>query len=655
MFQITLFGGFQLSYRRQAVDFAHRPRLQSLLAYLALNRHAPQSRIEIIHALWPDAAEDRGRNRLRNLLYHLRKVLPAWETLLDVGPTTFGWRSDAPAELDIARFDTQLALAAAEDDPQRQASHLTAAVDCYAGDLFPSCVDEWIAAPRALFRNRLLDVFGRLIDLTEARQDWDAARQHAEHLLAHDPLHEATYRRIMQLQARKGDTDGIERTFARCRDLLAHELDVAPDAATQSIYAQLTASTASSWTARRQAQMADKPKNLVGRAAEWASLQHTWQQVQDGDSRLIVVQGEAGIGKTRLCQDFRHWVAQDHTLVATANCYAVEGTLAFAPVAEWLRAEPFRQSLTSLEDEWLAPIARLRPELKAHLRHASVSTPVEERLHRQQFFHALALALLGHSRPVLLCLDDLQWCDQETLDWLHYLIRHETRTPLLVLATLRTDDAAERARCRPLLRELARHDRLHEIQLKPLSRQDTATLAQHLLGDTLSADSAARLHQETDGNPFYITETVQARPHTLLESNSPTPSTSRSAEEGPLHLPPRIRALIEERLARLSPLAREVMQYAAVIGRRFDYAVLAAATTHSEEALVRGMEELWAQRIVREAAQNHFDFVHDKLRMAAYAQINPVRRRFLHRRIADALDAQADEHTDEVCLQIAQH
>ncbi|MEZ4833792.1 MAG: hypothetical protein R2873_17715 [Caldilineaceae bacterium] len=96
------------------------------------------------------------------------------------------------------------------------------------------------------------------------------------------------------------------------------------------------------------------------------------------------------------------------------------------------------------------------------------------------------------------------------------------------------------------------------------------------------------------------------------------------------------------------------MQCAAVIGRRFDYAV-AAATTHSEEALVRGMEELWAQRIVREATQNHFDFVHDKLRMAAYAQINPVRRRFLHRRIADALDAQADEHTDEVCLQIAQH
>ena len=265
------------------------------------------------------------------------------------------------------------------------------------------------------------------------------------------------------------------------------------------------------------------------------------------------------------------------------------------------------------------------------------------------------MALLEHGQPVLLCLDDLQWADRETLDWLHYLIRFETPTSLLVLTTLRTDDAAERERCQPLLRQLQRQDRLSEIDLTPLSINDTTALAQQILGDELYATYAAQLYHETDGNPFYIVETVRARPHSFLEPTDAARLPSYLESEVADQLPPRVRALIEERFARLSPLANEIMQLAAAIGRRFDFTLLIAVTRQDEDALVRGMEELWTQRIIREATPNSFDFVHDKLRVAAYTQIGPLRRPLYHRRIAEALANEQGAGRGSTDGQIASH
>ena len=654
MFRLELLGGFQLSYQHRFVDISRRPRLQALLAYLALNRHQPQTRATIITALWPDTSESSGRNRLRNLLYQLRQVLPEHDALITIDPTSLKWLTDTDCDLDIAHFEAELALASQQTESLSRELHLARAVELYNGDLVPGCVDEWIEEPRLRLRNQLTDALAELISLAEVRHAWDAAEEYTERLLRHDPLHEATYCRAMQSCARRGELAGVMRIYARCCDVLAQELDVEPSAATQSLYRQLTTLSAPVGSPSADTRRVDKPATLVGRDNEWHALQRLWQQVQNGESRLAVIQGEAGIGKTRLCQDLLDWVKEEHAYVASASCYAVEGTLAFAPAAEWLRTEPFWQSLGSLENEWLVAVARLLPELRGRFKQLSALSQTEDSLQRQHFFTALAVALLEHGQPVLLLVDDLQWADQETLDWLHYLIRYETPTPLLVLATLRTDDAEERARCQPLLRELARHKRLSEIQLRPLSIGDTTVLAQQILGSEPFATYAAQLYHETDGNPFYIVETVRSRPRSFIESDSfLQPDDIGSEIEH--YLPPRVRALIEERLARLSPPANEILQLAAVIGRRFDYALLAAATNRNEEVLLQAMEELWAQHIIREASLSQFDFVHDKLRIAAYGQISPVRRQLYHRKIAEALVGEQQKGLGMWDSQIAEH
>lgn len=656
---LALFGGFRLTFQHHVTNLDHRPRIQSLLAFLALNHQRPQTRVEVISALWPDVAESQGRNRLRNLLYQFRQIYPTREALICIKPTTLQWCADESISVDVVRFEAALAQAAECDGPAETESHLTKAIEQYGGDLFPNCTDAWIDEPRRYFFDRLTQALVELIGLAEARSAWAAAKEYAEQLLAHDPCREATYCRLMQLYANLGDRASIVQAFERCHAMLRQELNVEPSEATHTLYTQLTVVHPSPRSLQIDKQRNATPAALIGRANEWMELHQNWHQVQGGESKLVVIQGEAGIGKTRLCQDFFMWAEQETTYATSANCYAVEGSLAFAPVAEWLRSEPFWQSLSSLEDEWLAALARLLPELLGRFHHLTEGLSSVGGLQRQHFFTALAVALLEHGQPVLLCLDDLQWADQETLDWLHYLIRYETPTPLLVLATLRTDDAAERERCQPLIRELARRNQVSEIGLKPLSIRDTTALARQILGTELYTTYAAQLYHETDGNPFYIVETVRAHPHTFVEAPAETRAVAYTApyceQENPPQLPPKIRSMIEQRLAKLSPLASEVMQFAAVIGRRFDYTLLVAVTGRNEEELVNGMEELWAQHVVREAIHNHFEFIHDKVRAVADAQISPLRHRFLHKRIATTLAARQDEQTDAACLQIAQH
>ncbi|MCB0185126.1 MAG: AAA family ATPase, partial [Caldilineaceae bacterium] len=615
---------------------------------LVLHPHAVPRR-QISAALWPDVKESTGRNRLRNLLHQLRQLLPHVDAFLDTQPTTIGWREDAPCAIDVAHFIGALALAERHADPQQREQALTQAVDLYQGNLFPDCYDDWIAPLRTKFYNELLGAYEQLMALAEGRQDWSAAQRHAERSLAYDPLRESTYCRLMTFYAQQGDSAAVMETYRRCRAILARELDAAPSESTQALYSELTLGTrpvAADAIERMprvvHSSMPTTRRPLIGRVVELHTLQWHWEQVQQGTSRLVVIQGEAGIGKSRLAAAFAHWAQQEGITVASAACYAVEGTLAYAPIAEWIRAEPIWQTLDGLEDIWLTEVARLVPEVQSRYAHLPPPAPMHESWQQQRFFTALAITMLEHGQPLVLLLDDLQWADDETFQWLHFLLRYESPTPLLVVVTLRTDDATERTRTQRLLHALTHQNLVEEITLAPLSIVDTAALAEHLMGRELFPPQVAQIFHETEGNPLFIVETVRAATEDPAYLTVPPVVDSGNAAPS-RHLPPKVRSLIESRLARLSTTAAEMVQLAAVIGRRFAYPLLITVSGESEEIVLAGLEELWQQQLIREAGADRFggwqeyDFTHDKVREVVYATLSPIRRRYLHRKVGEAL------------------
>ncbi|MGH2344244.1 MAG: ATP-binding protein, partial [Chloroflexota bacterium] len=252
-------------------------------------------------------------------------------------------------------------------------------------------------------------------------------------------------------------------------------------------------------------------------------------------------------------------------------------------------------------------------------------------------------------------IDDLQWCDQETLEWLHFLLRFDPAARLLVVGTIRVEELAAHHPLRTFLLHLGNTVGVLEIDLQPLDAAETAKLAAQVLGRDLDIGTALRLYRETEGNPLFVVETMRGGLRQAPEHTLETTAGEKPAAEDRPPLPPRVYTVIAGRLARLSAPARELVGLAAAIGRAFTLDILLRAGRGDEESAVQVLDELWNKRIVREQGANTYDFTHDKLREVAYAEISAPQRRLFHRRIARAFeDANADD-LDPVSGQIAFH
>lgn len=650
---IALLGKLQLTYGAccctTPLYTVNTPRLQSLLAYLLLHRTAPLAREQLAFLFWPDTSEAQAFTNLRNLLHKLRQALPTPEHFLLIDSHFVQWQPEAPCTLDVAAFEQAVAQATTP-------SALAKAVELYQGELLPSCYDDWILPERERVRQLALDTLERLITLLEARRDYYKAISYSQRLLQLEPLNEALYRRLMSLHAANEDRAGALHVYQQCAVMLKEEFGAEPAPATQELAQRLQ--HAGALPPPSPPGIPEAPQ-LVGRAKEWQILLAAWQRACLGNAHCLLLAGETGSGKTRLAEEFMIWVKRQGYNALMAHCYAAEGVLAYAPIMAWLRSDPIAQSLHTLEPVWLMEVARLLPELLIPYPTLASSDGMNASWQRQRFFEALARVLLRQQGPLLLLLDDLQWCDRDTLEWLCYFlhfaqdhrVKVSSQAPLghgrvLLLGTVCSEALYEQHPFHTLLLMLRQADQLTEVILGPLNVEETAALATAVAGCMLSPDQNAHLYQETEGNPLFVVETVRTNMAFGMreigdeeECDRKEISASMPSFPHPLTLSPKVHAVIHARLAELSPAARELAGVAATIGRTFPFTVLAEASKQTEETLVRSLDELCQRQIVREQGTDTYDFTHDKLREAVYNYLSAARRRLYHKQVAEALAA----------------
>ncbi len=360
---------------------------------------------------------------------------------------------------------------------------------------------------------------------------------------------------------------------------------------------------------------------FIGRARETAELEAALMSTGAGRGGLLLLAGEAGVGKTRLATEV---LSRSGLLILPISLQEV--TPPYAPVAAALRAY-LRIAPTGLSD--YGPLSAYLPLLLPEL------GPIPTGGDRATLVEAVcgALEAIARRQPTVVFLDDLQWADNATLELLSALVGSLHQCPLLVLGAYRSDEIPRGHPVRRLRAELRRKGQLREITVEPLNPDETATLAAQVLGAAPDASLAATLYDRTQGLPFFVEELTAA-----LVASAGVQIMNRGAEltSGDLlPVPPTIRDAVLLRVERLSPEARQLLEVSAVAGTQFDLDLV------SELA---GSEAGWtaalASGLVIESDAGQGAFRHALTREAVYGELPWPRRRGLHREIAASLEKQ---------------
>ena len=642
-FRIELFGKFRITRGGEVVSTINTNRLKSLLSYLILHGDTRQPREHLAFLLWPDSDEGQARTNLRQLLHHLRRALPNECGLLEGDNQSVYFRRNPACALDVSEFDAALAAAetaAQSADVTSEHLSLEQAARLYEDELLPGLYDDWLQPKREQYRQMAGKIFGRLAALLEQSRDLQAAIRYAECLVALDPLREAHHQLLIRLHGANRDRASALRAYHQCMRILRRELGVEPSEPTRELFElALKCDLATNIPAEVPSVLSDLRSPMIGRKKEWLRLIEYWHVAAGGGIHLVVIPGEPGIGKSRLAEELYTWCTQHHVPVARARCYAAQGRLAYAPVAEWLRSEPLRAACAELPHSQVAELARVLPEILAEDPSIPKPQPLTESWERRHFYDALNAAISRARKPLLLVIDDLQWCDQDSFEWLHSLFCVEQEGGIMVLGTVRTEETGRGHAFTRLWSELRQSGQVEEIVLSPLDAQETAELGCQIAARQLNDAELAILYRSTQGNPLFVVESIRAG---LADASAGV-------------APPRVHAVIVARLAQLTPSAYELAGFAGAVGRAFSFDLLAKATDWDEDSLSRALDELWQRRIIEGKGAGEYDFTHDRLREVTYAEVTPVRQRFLHRRIARAIEELHSGQLESVFGQLAAH
>lgn len=616
MLRVSLLGEQVIADDATGTVLTRSPRSVALVAHLVVHAGLAQPRRLLAGLFWPDSTDAQALTNLRRELHQLRRVLGDLPSLAVTGQDLC-WRDTPSSRVDVREFDVARRAALAAEDPGEAVTHAQAALAAYRGELLPGLADDWVLAARAELDRQCVELCD-LICRTPAG-DPAAALAAARRRIRLRPLEETGYRTLMGLQADAGDRAGAVSTYHRCASVLERELGVVPAEPTRAALRRLLARPGPE--VRRAA-----ATGLVGRAAELARLGERWHAAAAGRAGIVLVRGDAGVGKTRLVTELAGLARAEGAVVATGRCFGSAGGLPLAPVADWLRTPAVQRAAAALDPGWRAEVDRLRPAARP----AGDGHPTVDAWQRLRFFEGLARALTAGGRPVLLVLDNAQWCDEETGAFLAFCLGLMPDAPLLVAGTLRDGDldpgvAAWTGRLRD-------DGKLTELPLRPFDADGTAELGEAVAGRPLSASDRTLLHAATGGFPLYVVE--------ALRTNASPPSG-------------RLDGVLRARLEQPGPAAREVAGLAAAAGRDFTLELLTEASDLDADTVVEAVDELWRRRIVREVGGG-YDFTHDLLREAAYQQVSPPRRWLLHRRLAQGLELLHAEDPDAVAAQLAE-
>ncbi len=385
--------------------------------------------------------------------------------------------------------------------------------------------------------------------------------------------------------------------------------------------------------------------SFIGRERELEALTVGLERTLAGVGRLVMLAGDAGIGKTRLSQEVAKIAAQQGATILWGRCYDQRGAPPYWPWMQAIRLYAQRLEsavLLSHMGPGVADIAEIVPELKARFPELDSPPPLEPEQARFRLFDAVTTFLLTASQrqPIVVILEDLHWADRSSLLLLEFVAREIESSHLLIIGSYRDIEVSRRHPLSDTLGRLVRAPAFHRVALFGLSLSQVAQLLRHTSGVTASSSVVEAVYERTEGNPLFVTQIVQLMAH------------AGGAWSG--DIPLAVKDAIGQQLSRLSEACNRILTAAAVMGREFEFGVLERVTDSSDEDLLNLIDEALEARVVEVVAggSERYQFRHALIQQTLNDGLSPSRKVRLHARIAQALEdmygANADTHATEL-------
>ncbi|MDR7522176.1 MAG: BTAD domain-containing putative transcriptional regulator [Armatimonadota bacterium] len=644
--QIGLFGRFTVAIEERPIKL--QTAAARLLAYLALAGERPVSRGRIAGSLWPELTEGRARSNLSTVSWRLRSEL------LDQGFTgdvisasgTLLCLKMASCDVDVEQFRQSALVPRAEGYPLEALSRAVGALRLYRGDLLEDWDAEWCNVERENLRRRYFDTLRALTDAFEQRGRLDHAVLYARMAAGAEPLDESAQRTLIRLLFLTGDKASAVNQFNKFAKLVRSELGTEPDEETLALFHEMLSSYRTQrspyrFQAGRDLSVRTEKVPLLGRVEPRRQIGTFLDAAYAGNGGGFLLLGEAGIGKSKLAEwAMEEWAARGGSSVL-GRCMEFNEPVPYQPLLDALAAYIEAADLTAFIGEGNSVLSALRMgNGESDRAFGQTSRPAAWPTGKLRLFRWLRgrLEEVSRSRPLLMVLEDLQWADKGTLDFLTYLLGGAGTMPLAVVLTSRPAHHPPKSRLGT--QRLGRYCS-GTIHLGPLSREETFQLVRSLVEDwQISHDVADWLYRETEGNPLFVIETLR-----LLQQQDKFESLARGrlfdAARGDdlsvsFEIPDGVRSAVRQRLDMLDATALLIAEIASVLGRSVDEELLAMVSGTGPNRLSRAIAHLLRVGVF-EREKAGYRFSHDKIRAVCYESLPARARRTYHARAAAAL------------------
>ena len=651
-----------LEVRREDRRLACRgPKQRLLLGVLLLHANEVVSSDRLIEALWGASPPETARKALQMHVSQLRDLLEprrargAGRVLLTRPP---GYQlSLEDGELDLQRFEHAVVEARAAAKAGRADEAALGLGDALALWRGPPLADlsfeSFVQADIARLEELRLAALEDRIDADLALGRHAEVVGELETLVSAHPLRERIRAQLMLALYRSGRQAEALEVYRDTRRVLVDELGIEPGKEMRELEDAILHQD----PVLDQVSVADKAASepprgaFVGRTRELETLRAALEGSLAGHGGLYLLVGEPGIGKSRLAEELAGSARSRGAQVLVGRCWEAGGAPAYWPWIQSLRTYIHDTEPGALRAQLgigAGDLAQLLPELRERFPDLPQPAAPESEAARVRLFDAATgfIRRAAAARPLVLVLDDLHAADAPSLLLLRFLSRELSDSRLLVIGAYRDVDPTVREPLAPTVAALAREPATHQISLAGLSDTDVAEYIELAASSAPPPQLVERIHHETEGNPLFITEVVR-----LLDAEG------RLGDAAKLSIPPSIRAVIGERVGRLSERCRRVLVLASVLGREFGLDAIARLSDLSRDELLESLDESMTERVVGEVpgSPGRLRFAHALIRDTLYDDVTPARRLQLHQRAGEALEVAYAAHLEPHLAELAHH